>query len=169
MKELIKRLFRIKTYEEDNKRLAKRWAETQQAFEIAREQCESLKKYADALSEENEELRKLNDDPTQYICDLTEEVEVLRTDIQVQINRARSEGYREAYAKMGLFVLEARQEGRLLYYDNETLDVVEVIPDTSLVDICAEEEIDISDLEDIYDGQKTVGTTEAVAQRDQVN
>ena len=81
----------------------------------------------------------------------------------MQINRARSEGYREAYAKMGLFVLEARQEGRLLYYDNETLDVVEVIPDTSLVDICSEEEIDISDLEDIYDGQKTVRTTEATA------
>ena len=175
MKEIIADVFGIKTYEAEYISMEKQKRNSESLYygvlavnERLKKDLEETKALADAHERANEELRRLSAEPIAYIneevqklesqyrecldsCEaLVKEYEERQKNIQLQINRARAEGYKEAYVKMGITALNARMEKKPLYFDVNTLDVVTVEEDAQLQTII--DEIEIDDLVDVVGG-----------------
>jgi len=130
----------------DRKKLIEKIEELTAQNEKLKEECQHLNLLADSLERNNKELRELGGDPVEHAIKLEQELAAkygaaadacqdALDNMQLRINRARSEGYKEAFAKMGMFALDKRLEGHKLYYDPDTLEAVEIISERELEDI----------------------------------
>ena len=172
MKKHIAELFGFDTYEIENRILREKYSQTESLYygllgiyNNLKKEKDELKCLADAIERENEELRRISAQPIEYIAKETERLEdeyrtclndceaVLREyqsreeDLQIAINRARSEGYKEAFVKMGIKALDSRIKGEQLYFEPSTMEVVKVDSDAQLQTII--DEIQIDDLVDV--------------------
>lgn len=129
-----------------HKRLAEQYADLNQKYETEiLINSKLVNKLVDYEAEEAQaiiEQHELETDEESYIDKLKRER-----------NRAYNAGRFDAYSEMGVRVLQARKDGSKVevYVDKfgNIDEIIEVIPEESLVEFCEKEDIDISDLVDI--------------------
>ena len=130
---LIK-IFHIKTYEKEVKRLHDINKELVDLYESV---VESYKNELNIADNRIEELEKLCKEPLSVVA-ATDRIK----------HKSYAQGRQDAYAEMGIKALDARVDGNTILVD-ETGKLIEVVTVPTLEEVCMSEGIDLSDLENV--------------------
>ena len=138
MKEWIIKLFKINTYEEEYKKYEKLYQNALTRGEVIKSVAQNYKRELENLGDICDDLIKTSEDILATVNDPDRKRECYE-------HRAYASGRQDAYAEMGIKVLDARAEGKTLYVDHDD-NLIEELDEESFEKFCAENEIEIDDL-----------------------
>lgn len=145
-------LFGAETYEAEYEELETKYNDLQEILSKCKKECESQKRINDSLAADfvrlEEDLKLLRTDPEQYI-----ELEVERRMLAFEKQHEDEMNHKwygigrmDAYAEMGIKVIEAHERGNDIVIENG--EVIEQISEEQLRDLVGNE-ITIDDLVDV--------------------
>ena len=159
IKKWIYKLFGLDNIIEELERYKRKCDFYQTDYEIAQSLIESYKNDLAESEHTIEELKKMNEDPVKYVENSlkasTEAYERCMADMDELLDKmeraehkAYARGRMDAYAEMGIKALDARLNGETLYCDLDG-NMIEEMDAKKFLEFCEDNEIDISDLEEV--------------------
>lgn len=138
IKKWIIKLFKINTYEKEYKKYEKLYQNALTEIEVIKSVAKNYKRELENLKDICDDSIKTSEDALAMVNDPDRKREYYE-------HRAYANGRQCAYTEMGIKVLDARAEGKILYVDHDD-NLIEELDEESFEKFCEENEIEIDDL-----------------------